>query len=71
MRPAATEGSAGVTAIETSAGAVTVRVVEPETVPEVAVIREVPITSVEAKPAGEMVAVARVPEDQVAVEVKF
>ena len=71
VRPAATEESAGVTAIDTSVGAVTFRVVEPETVPEVAVMSEVPITSVETKPAEEMVAVAGVPEDQVAVEVKF
>ena len=65
------ETPAGVTAMEVRIGAVTVRVVEPEAVPEVAVMSEVPITSVEAKPAEEMVAVAVVPEDQVAVAVKF
>src|SRR5271157_6376148 len=71
VRPAATEGSAGVTAIEFSAAAVTVRVVEPETEPEVAEISEAPSLSVEAKPAEEIVAVARDPEDQVTLFVKF
>ena len=36
LRPSAIDGLAGVTAIETSAGCVTVRVVDPLTVPEVA-----------------------------------
>ncbi len=69
--PAATEGSAGVTAMETSAGAVTVRVVEPETEPEVAEINEVPSLSVEAIPVALMVAVAVVAEAQVTEFVKF
>ncbi len=71
VRPAATEGSAGVTAIETSVGAVTVRVVEPATVPEVAVMREVPLTSVEAIPVELMMAVTVVPEAQVTELVRF
>ena len=65
------EGSVGVTAMETSVAAVTVRVVEPETAPEVAEIREVPMTRVEAKPPAAMVAVVGVPEVQVAVLVRF
>ena len=40
--PLGTDGFAGVTAIETNVGAVTVRVVEPEIVPDVAVMVAVP-----------------------------
>ena len=56
--------------METSAGAVTVSVVEPVIAPEVAEISDVPTFSVEARPAELMVAVAGVPEVQVTLLVR-
>jgi hypothetical protein len=54
--PAGTDGLAGVTAIETKVGAVTVRSVDPLIVPEVAVIVVVPTAMAVAKPIELMVA---------------
>ena len=64
------EGLAGVTAIDTSTGAVTVRIVEPEMEPEVALTVVVPAVSEVARPAL-TVATAGALEDQVAVLVRF
>src|ERR1700694_3549140 len=68
--PAATDGFAGVTAIDTSAAAVTVNIVDPATLPLVALIVEVPTFRVVAKPAALIVAVVVVPEAHVALLVK-
>ena len=54
--PKAIDGLAGVTAIETSAGGLTVRVVEPLTLPDVAVMVALPVATLIANPAAEMVA---------------
>jgi hypothetical protein len=67
----AIEGFAGVTAIDCSVAAVTVRVVEPLIAPDVALIVEVPTPAPVASPAALIVAVVVVPEVQVTVEVKF
>jgi len=56
------EGFVGVTAIDCSVGAVTVNVVEPETVPTVALIVLLPKETPMARPAALIVAVAVVPE---------
>ena len=69
--PAATDGFAGVTAIETSVAAVTVRVVEPTTLPEVAEIVVEPIFSVVARPVAFIVAAAVLEEAQVTLAVRF
>jgi hypothetical protein len=69
--PSAIEGYAGVTANETSAGAVTVRLVEPLTEPEVALIVVVPLEALLAKPWPVIVATAAFEEFQVAVVVRF
>ena len=57
--------------MERRIGAVTVRVVEPTTVPEVAEIVVVPIAKLEAKPPAVIVAKAGVLEAHVAVLVRF
>ncbi len=66
---------AGVTAIETRAAAATVRVVEPLTEPDVAVIVVVPCATLVARPApvpcATMVATATLDELQVTEAVKF
>jgi hypothetical protein len=69
--PLVIEGFAGVTAIDCSVAAVTVRSVEPEIDDDVAVIVEVPTPAPLARPAALIVAVAVVPEDQVTVDVRF
>jgi hypothetical protein len=71
--PTATEGFAGVTAMETNVGAaaVTVRVVEPSMFPEVAVIVAVPGPLAVAKPLAAIVATFRFDELHVAVVVRF
>jgi hypothetical protein len=56
VAPFATLGFTGVTAIDVSAAAVTVSVVAPLTEPDVAVIVEDPIASVEARPDASIVA---------------
>ncbi|HXO06277.1 MAG TPA: hypothetical protein VN884_11680 [Candidatus Sulfotelmatobacter sp.] len=67
----AMEGFAGVTAIDTSVGAVTVSVVEPLMAPEVALIVLVPAATPVANPPAVIVATAVVDELHVAVLVKF
>jgi len=52
--PAANEAFVGVTTIETSTGAVTVRVVDPVIPVRVALIREVPVVTLVAIPDAEM-----------------
>ena len=71
VRPLATEGFAGVTAIETSVGAVTVRTVVPVIDPDFALIVEVPAVSAVANPAELIVATEVVAEVHVALPVKF
>ena len=69
--PATIVGVAGVTAIDTTVGAVTVNVVEPAILPEVAVIVDLPTATPFARPAAVIVAVAAVPELQVTLPVRF
>ena len=57
-RPLATLGSAGVTAIEVTTAAVTVRLVVPLTEPSVAVMVDEPVANVAASPLVEIVAMA-------------
>ena len=71
MPPVGTDGLAGVTAMETRAGAVTVKTVEPLMVPEVAVIIAVPAATEVANPAELMVATLVAEEVQVAELVRF
>ena len=71
VRPLATDGFAGVTAIDCSVAAVTVRTVEPTTDPEVALIVLLPTASADANPAALIVAVAVVPEAHVTDAVRF
>jgi len=71
VRPAAIEGFAGVTAMDTSVADVTVKVVEPEIAPDVAFIKEVPAATPVAKPPAVMVAVAGVAELHVTLAVRF
>src|ERR1051325_4022368 len=71
VNPATTEGFAGVTAIETSLGAVTVSVVEPLTVPETAWIAVVPGERLVASPLALIVAAAVTEDPQVTVLVRF
>src|SRR5580658_3541776 len=65
------EGLAGVTAIETSVGAVTVNTVEPEIDPEVALIELVPTPAPVARPPAAIVAVEVVAEAHVTEAVRF
>jgi len=69
--PAATDAVPGVTAIETNTGAVTVNVVEPWIVPEVAAIVVVPGARLVASPPLLTVAIVVADEVQVAVLVRF
>ena len=71
VKPFVIDGFAGVTAIDCSAAAVTVNVVEPLTAPEVALIVLVPAATPVASPALVMVALAGVPEAHVTEEVRF
>ena len=75
MVPFAIDGVAGVTAIDTSVAAVTVRVVLPLIAPLVAEMTVVPAATLVARPAEpaafEMVAVAAVAEAQVTMAVRF
>ena len=65
------EGAAGVTAIETRAAVVTVMVVDPVTVPEVALMLVVPTPVALARPPAEIVATAGAEELQVTDAVRF
>ena len=69
--PAATEGFAGVTAIETRVAFVTVSVVEPTTAPLVALIVDVPAFTAVARPAALIVATVVVPDAHVTLPVRF
>jgi hypothetical protein len=69
--PFAIEGFAGVTAIDTSVGAVTVRFVDPSTAPEAACIWLAPVATPVAKPPAVMVTTLVVCEVQVTEPVKF
>ena len=69
--PLAIEGFAGVTAIDTSAGAVTVRVVVPLTAPDAALIVLVPVATAVANPPPVIVATVVVCELHVAVLVRI
>ena len=71
VAPLAIDGFAGVTAIDCSVAAVTVRTVEPLMDEDVAVIVEVPTPAPVARPVALIVAVAAVPDDQVTVLVRF
>jgi len=71
VAPFAIEGFAGVTAIDTSAGAVTVSVVEPLTAPEAALIVLVPAATPVANPPALIVATLVVCDVHVTVLVKF
>src|SRR5271163_1345066 len=71
VAPLVIDGFAGVTAIDCSVAAVTVRSVEPEIDDDVAVIVEVPTPAPLARPAALIVAVEVVPELHVTVPVKF
>jgi hypothetical protein len=69
--PGAIVKLAGVTAIETSVAAVTVRTVDPLTEPEVAVIVDVPTETAVANPAEFMLAMLVAEEVQVTELVRF
>ena len=71
VAPLVIKGFAGVTVIETSTGAVTVRFVEPVIEPEVARIVVVPVATPVASPALVIVAVAVFVELQVTELVRF
>ena len=71
MLPAATDGFAGVTAIDCSVAAVIVRTVLPVIAPRVAEMVEVPVFNAEASPVALMAAFAVVPEAHVTCAVKF
>ena len=70
VRPAARVGLAGVTAIEVKVGGVTVRPVDPLTVPDVAVIVLVPCALLVAKPVLDIVATPAAEDVHVAELVK-
>jgi hypothetical protein len=70
VSPDGTLGFAGVIVSETSTGAETVKVAEPETAPYVAVIVDVPCPDVFTSPAGDTLATAVFDEDQFTVEVR-
>jgi hypothetical protein len=71
VAPLVIEGFAGVTTIDCSVAAVTVRTVEPLIAPDVALIVDVPTPAPVARPAVVIVAVVVVPELHVTVLVKF
>ena len=71
VRPTATLGLVGVTAIETRVAGVTVRMTGDEvTPPNAAFIDEVPVTSAAAKPAALTAATVGPPDVQVTWEVR-
>ena len=69
--PLAIEGFAGVTAIDTKTGAVTVSAAEPLIEPDVAWIVVLPVDTVVARPPLEIVAAAVFDEVQVTKPVRF
>jgi len=70
VMPRETVGAGGLIVIDTSAAAVTVSSVDPLTVPELAVMLAIPITTICASPALLIVAVETVSDDHVAVLVR-
>ncbi len=68
--PSAIEVGSGVTAIETSAGGVTVSAAVPDMPPEVAVIVVVPVATVVARPVPLIVAFASTDDVHVALPVR-
>ena len=70
VTPAAIEGLAGVTAIDTSTGAVTVSVAELVILPNVALMLEMPVVTPVATPPDMIVATPRADELHVAVLVR-
>ncbi len=70
VSPLAIDGFAGVTAMDTRAAAVTVSVVVPFTLPDVALMVEVPVATAVARPPAVMVATLLVAELHVAVLVR-
>ena len=71
VNPCATDGFAGVTAIDCRVAVDTVNKVDPTTDPDVALIVLVPIASAEANPPAVMIPVAGVPEAHVTDDVRF
>lgn len=71
VKPAATEGLAGVTAMEVRVGTFTVSTVVPVTLPNLALIVVVPPPTGVANPAAEIVATVVVCEAQITWLVKF
>jgi hypothetical protein len=69
VRPLGTEAPAGVTAIDSSAGAVTVSVIEPLIAPDAALMVVVPTASAETMPPVLIVAVPGAPLLQVTAPV--
>ena len=71
VNPFAIEGFAGVTLIDVSVAAVTVRTVEPLTLPKVALIDEVPAPTPLARPPVVIVATLVVADTHVTLAVMF
>ena len=69
--PTANEGLAGVTAIEVKVAGATVRFVDPEIVPDVAVIEVLPATFAVASPPEEMDAIPVAEDVQATLLVRF
>ena len=65
VRPLAILGLTGVTVIRLKVAGVTVSVVLPDLIPEVAVMTEVPVATPVARPPGFTIATPNVPDDQV------
>jgi hypothetical protein len=71
LLPSKTEGFAGVTAIDTSTAGETVNVVEPVTLPSIALTVELPVVTPVARPPIVIVATPEVNELHVTKGVKF
>ena len=65
VRPLAILGLTGVTVIRLKVAGVTVSVVFPDTLPDVAVMTEVPVATPVARPPGFTIATPIAPDDQV------
>ena len=64
VRPLAIPGLTGVTVIRLKVAGVTVNVVLPDLIPEVAVMTEVPVATPVARPLGFTIATPIAPDDQ-------
>jgi hypothetical protein len=71
VNPLATDRLAGVTAIDCSVAALTVRTVDPATLPDVALMDEVPTAKALARPVPLIVATPGAAEAQVTLPVRF